>query len=148
MIENDIQFIIIIVVVFVVVVVIIIINLIFREFIHPISKCSLPTCRVASIHSNTIILSTSTPSGHLPCDPPSVVRLLSQHFEPSRTALTFEVLRRVRNGFGRSLRGYCVRCLKKNITRVDPKNRTNFGKRVQDVNNENELCRNEWNEIK
>ena len=109
-----------------------------REFVHPLSKLSLPICRIASIRSNMLILSPS--SEHLPCDLSSVIHLLSQHSEPSRTALTFEVLRRVRNGFGRSLRGYCVRCLKKNIKRVDPKNRTNFGKRVQDVNTENELC--------
>ena len=127
--------------------------IIIREFIHPVSKLSLPTCRVASIHSNMLILSassntttmTTTTSEYLPCDVSSVIRLLSQHSEPSRTALTFEVLRRVRNGVGRSLRGYCVRCLKKNIREVDSKNRTNFGKRVQDVNNENELCKNELN---
>ena len=64
---------------------------------------------------------------------------LAQVYRKVPSEITFSILHHIRNAFGHSLQNYCVRCLKKNLSRNDlTNNRTVCGKRVSDVNIANE----------
>ena len=79
----------------------------------------------------------------LPIDENSVLASLAQTYQKTPSELTFAILHHIRKAFGHSLQNRCVRCLKKNLSQNDlTKNRTVFGKRVNDVNisNEPRLC--------
>ena len=75
----------------------------------------------------------------LPIDENSVLASLAQTYRKTPSELTFAILHHIRKAFGHSLQNRCVRCLKKNLSHNDlTKNRTVFGKRVNDVNISNE----------
>ena len=106
------------------------------EFRDTQTKVFLLNCHLYSVITHGIRL---IPHKSLPTDEEIVISSLAQVYRKVPSEITFSILHHIRNAFGHSLQNYCVRCLKKNLSRNDlTKNRTVCGKRVSDVNIANE----------